>query len=329
MAVEICNGLAEEHQVTLFLLAPREDGEEGAYARMASQVSEKVTVRCIPRFGRSFFVAIGLKTLSPDIVHCHLGRAARIVGRLRGRFKTVATLHGDYKSKDYSRFDQLVCIAKWQTDDIPDTFGGGIATIPNFLDDRLEDERTRRDDDVLAALNIPLGARVIGSVGRFTCEKGFDVLISAFERMAGPKDYLILVGDGPDAEALRELAGDRVRFTGWVDQPSTVISVLDLFVLPSHHEAFGLALLEAMNLGCPVLAANAHGPSELLREIPEALVPCGDAKEMARAMRRLLDDPTALRERSEKSKKIAERYKRSHVLPQLTSLYETLRNVSA
>ncbi len=154
-----------------------------------------------------------------------------------------------------------------------------ITVIPNGIAPMV-----RPPDPVLAALrselDIPSDAVVIGTVGRLAEVKGQDRQIAAFggmEEMLTTKHakytkgegaatdgrpWLLLVGDGPKREALEKQAcnldiGDRVIFVGYREDARDLISLLDLFVLPSRSEGLPVALLEAMAAGVPVMATDA------------------------------------------------------------------------
>lgn len=124
-------------------------------------------------------------------------------------------------------------------------------------------------------LGIPETAFVFGSVGRLAHIKGYDRLISAFaahglqvpppattpqpDHITTP--FLLLVGDGPEREALARQArvqgvSDRVIFAGYQADPGTYLAVMDLFVLPSRSEGLSIALLEAMAAGVPVAVTD-------------------------------------------------------------------------
>jgi glycosyltransferase involved in cell wall biosynthesis len=139
------------------------------------------------------------------------------------------------------------------------------------------------------------GEPVIGAVSRFSPEKGLDVLIEAFARLR--RGRLVLIGDGderPRLEALVEACGlaDRVHFAGWLTGPWTAQWGLDALVVPSRSEGFGLAAVEAMLAGIPVVATNVGGLPELIeQERTGLLVPADDPDALAGAIARVMDDP--------------------------------------
>jgi len=151
--------------------------------------------------------------------------------------------------------------------------------------------------------------RLVGTVGRITPWKGEDVFLRAAAVVA--KQHadarFLVVGDCVSSraeraadEAYRErlhaLAAElgiahKVHFTGYRDDVAAAMNALDVFVLPSHDEPFGLVVLEAMAAGRPVVATAAGGVPEIVRDGREALlVAAGDAEAMAQAIDRLLSD---------------------------------------
>lgn len=139
---------------------------------------------------------------------------------------------------------------------------------------------------------------VVGSMGRFVPKKGFDVFLAALALLArdGVAFRAVLGGQGDAGPGLRQMAAAggldaRLAWPGWVRDKPAFFAGLDVFCLPSHHEPFGIVLLEAMAQAVPVVATASEGPSEIVREGCGLLVPPGDAAALAAALRALLDDP--------------------------------------
>ncbi|WP_328754880.1 glycosyltransferase family 4 protein [Streptomyces sp. NBC_00269] len=134
-------------------------------------------------------------------------------------------------------------------------------------------------------------------VGRICRQKGQDVLVRAWplvqERF--PRARLVLVGDGPDAAALRRQATASVRFVG-ADDPVPWYRQADLVVLPSRWEGMALAPLEAMACGRPVVVTDVDGARESLPPglASHCLVPPDDPAALARTLTGLLRDPHRL-----------------------------------
>jgi GalNAc-alpha-(1->4)-GalNAc-alpha-(1->3)-diNAcBac-PP-undecaprenol alpha-1,4-N-acetyl-D-galactosaminyltransferase len=135
--------------------------------------------------------------------------------------------------------------------------------------------------------------------GRLVHQKGFDILIRAFAVVAtdAPQLRLVIAGEGPDAQQLRDLAaglglGSRVTFLGNVRDLSALMRYAVAFVLSSRYEGFPNVLLEALACGLPTVAADCPvGPREILAGGQYGLlVPCNDAAALARAIARLVAD---------------------------------------
>ncbi|VVT22487.1 Group 1 glycosyl transferase [Sphingomonas sp. EC-HK361] len=153
---------------------------------------------------------------------------------------------------------------------------------------------------------IPAGARerhsdgrTIGAVGRFVPQKGFDLLLDAFARVARavPDWRLVIWGDGPDRVALeaqraRLSLEDRVDMPGITTRPGEWISRSDLFVLSSRFEGWGLVVGEAMAGGLPAVSFDcAWGPAEMIEHGDSGvLVPDGDVDSLADAIIALCRD---------------------------------------
>jgi glycosyltransferase involved in cell wall biosynthesis len=139
-------------------------------------------------------------------------------------------------------------------------------------------------------------APVIGTACRLVPIKGVSVLLEAFARLGTefPRARLEVAGTGPEEARLREAAAalgmtERVRFLGWVRDLPAVSAAWQVFVLPSLEEAFGIAAVEAMHLGLPVVATYAGGLPEVVEDrVTGLLVPPGDPTALAAAIGELL-----------------------------------------
>ena len=140
---------------------------------------------------------------------------------------------------------------------------------------------------------------VIGAMGRCVAKKGFEVFVTALGRLRsqGTPFRAVIAGDGPERAALERLAAacglqDVLRFPGWLHDKPAFFSGIDVFCLPSHHEPFGIVLIEAMAQALPIVATDSEGPSEIVHDgIDGALVPRGDAERLAEALGAMLADP--------------------------------------
>ncbi|WP_181705758.1 glycosyltransferase [Chthonobacter rhizosphaerae] len=198
----------------------------------------------------------------------------------------------------YPRADAVIAVADGVRTDLVETFRvdpAKVTTIPNPVDmaalRRLSEEPPG---------DLPPGPYLVG-MGRLQPTKNFACLIRAFaaSRFRG---RLVIVGTGPDDEALKALSADlglrdRVVFTGFLNNPFPLLARSAGYVLCSNTEGFPNALVEAMALGVPVLSTDCpSGPSEILNDQPHStvtdltegkyglLVPVGDPDRMARGL---------------------------------------------
>jgi glycosyltransferase involved in cell wall biosynthesis len=151
---------------------------------------------------------------------------------------------------------------------------------------------------------VPRGRPVVLAVGRLARQKGFGVLLEAAAgwRDLDPAPLVVIAGDGPLAGELRARAaelGVEARFTGRRDDVAALLAAAAVFVLPSRWEGQPLVLQEALRAGVPVVATRVGGVPCLTGEDAAVLVPCGDARALAAAVRSVLTDaPLAARLRA-------------------------------
>jgi glycosyltransferase involved in cell wall biosynthesis len=176
---------------------------------------------------------------------------------------------------------------------------------------------------------------VIGSVGRLSPEKGLDVLLTAASRLieAGMPIRVVLTGDGPERKRLIALAGrlavsDRVDFRGEVahEQVPAVLAELDIFVMASRAEGFGVAALEAQAMELPVVASRVDGLPDVVDDGRTGLlVPAGDVGALAGAIGRLAGDASLRAEMGGAGRAFVERrYRWEENVAQMDRLYHEL-----
>jgi N-acetylgalactosamine-N,N'-diacetylbacillosaminyl-diphospho-undecaprenol 4-alpha-N-acetylgalactosaminyltransferase len=203
----------------------------------------------------------------------------------------------------YPRADRIVAVSEGVAHDLRDNFAipeEKLAVIANPVD--LEGIRSKSAQWP----EIPIDGRYVLGVGRLVKSKNFALLIQAFAASGFP-GKLVILGEGPEREALTSLIGglglaDRVLLPGFVSNPYPIMRRAEIFVLPSNAEGFPNGLVEAMALGIPVISTNCpSGPSELLAERPREavdglflgehgiLAPPGEAAPMASALKSLED----------------------------------------
>jgi GalNAc-alpha-(1->4)-GalNAc-alpha-(1->3)-diNAcBac-PP-undecaprenol alpha-1,4-N-acetyl-D-galactosaminyltransferase len=159
--------------------------------------------------------------------------------------------------------------------------------------------------------------RLVMSLGRFSLEKGYDLLIRGFALVAPdhPVWDLVIIGDGPERDALGQLAAQlgiasRVHFPGRLENPAILLSQADLFVLPSRYEGFPNALLEAMACGVAAISFDCpSGPREIIRDgVNGLLVPPENIQMLSAAMARLMADAGARQRLAAKAVEVKARF---------------------
>lgn len=174
------------------------------------------------------------------------------------------------------------------------------------------------------------GDFVVGQVGALDDrQKGQRVLIgAAHELLSQSADWrFVLVGDGPDADALRELAADRpeIVFAGHVDNVGDYLAAFDAFAYPSRHEGLGSALIDAMGFGLPVVASDVDGIPELVRDDVEgALIEPGDTHTLARMLARCREDAALRRRWSEAGRIRAAEFSAARMAQRYLAWYRAL-----
>lgn len=275
------------------------------------------------------------------IPHATTAFLAREMLRASHPIKVITTLHGTditlvgqdasfYAISKFSieRSNGVTAVSTFLRDETFRAFGCvqcEVAVIPNFVNlaEYRPDLATPRDSLV------PTGHKLLVHVSNFREVKRVKDVVRIFARIrkALPAT-LMMVGDGPDRNDAEQEARDLgiaadVHFLGRLDSVAPLLAAADLFVLPSQTESFGLAALEAMACGTPVLAARVGGIPEVITDGVEGLLePVGSVEAMARRAVDLLRDAprhTAMREAALAR---AQAFSTDVVVPQYESYYQ-------
>ena len=250
-------------------------------------------------FCRAAWRRIAASPRRPDVVHAHaLHQAARL--RIGG-IPVVINLPGEPNRRyhrDLRHADALVADG-WAAEHLPDILGQPIHRIVKGVD---AERFNPAGPNLREALNLT-GKRVVLVVARLVPIKNVRLVVEAVAmvRARVPDTRLVIVGDGPEREALRARAveldfADSVTFAGSVPQRDTpgFYRAADVFALPSDFDNSPNAVLEAMACGLPVVATDVGGVRELVVDrVGGAIVPPGDAPAMAKALELYLAQPDA------------------------------------
>jgi len=207
-----------------------------------------------------------------------------------------------------------------------------IEVIPNFID--LEKFKKQKKDHFKKAI-CPSGEVLVVHTSNFRKVKRVGDVINIFANIHNEiPAKLLMIGDGPErakAEGLcRELGiSDDVRFLGKLEAVEEVLSVADLFLMPSEKESFGLAALEAMACEVPVISSNTGGLPELnIQGITGFLSPVGDIEDMTRKALFVLDKNN-LPKFKENALKRAKEFDITQILPLYEEYYQRIMEKTA
>ncbi|MGA3067357.1 MAG: glycosyltransferase [Tepidisphaeraceae bacterium] len=255
-----------------------------------------------------------MRQLRPDVVHTHqiaallyAGRAARRAGianvvhtehgkNYAGRFRTrmLGRWAGRYAKRFFCVSSDIAAeVAEWRV-----VGSKKLTVVRNGIDMDDIDSATAAQT-VRADMGIPLGAAVIGTVGRLSDIKRQDVLIRALARLRRQQAdiHLLLVGDGPRRGDLVKLAWklgltDAVHFAGYQNQPQKYLAAMDVFALSSASEGMPLSVLEAWAARKPVVAFHVGGLPEIVEQRRSGiLVPAGHETELTAAILEVISNP--------------------------------------
>jgi glycosyltransferase involved in cell wall biosynthesis len=191
----------------------------------------------------------------------------------------------------YPKADMIICLSEFIKNDLITNFGVPPEKLARIYGP-IEVDRLRQ----LANSENPYGGTkrpTVVAAGRFSREKGFDVLLEAAAAIAGaiPNLRLVILGEGPLQRELKEQAGrlgldEQVSFAGFQENPWTYFRHADVFIMPSRYEGLGIAVLETLAVGTAVIATDCPGG---IREIQErtggvTLVPAENPAALAQAV---------------------------------------------
>ena len=250
-----------------------------------------------------------IRKIKPHIVHTHLLHAdlyGTLAAVLAGTKILISTKHGydDYEKTSF--FYKLNSITnRWLSKviTISDALQVKVAEAEGIPNSKMTTIYYGLDGEAYASkgeaglarsfLNVTNDACLIGTVGRLIPVKGYETLLEA---VAGIElDFrLLIMGDGPLKDRLERASlelglADKVKFLGFVSDVSRMLSGLDIFVLPTLGEGFGLVLLEAMAHRLPIVSTNTMAVPEIVGDQKTGiLVPPRDVSDLKEAIELLI-----------------------------------------
>ncbi len=200
-----------------------------------------------------------------------------------------------------------------------------IKVIPNFVDGK---RFFKKEKDHFKKMIAAENERILVHVSNFRKVKRVEDVIRIFAKVSqNIPSKLLMIGDGPERQNAEDLCRKlnichNIRFLGKQEQMEEIFNVSDLFLLPSEYESFGLAALEAMACGVPVISSNTGGLPEInIHGETGFLSNVGDVDDMAEHASYILSDETKLSQFKENALKQASRFSIDKIVPIYENLY--------
>jgi N-acetyl-alpha-D-glucosaminyl L-malate synthase BshA len=283
-----------------------------------------------------------------DLLHVHYAiphasaawMAQQILASQGVRIPFITTLHGTditLVGKDPS-FEPVITFAIEHSDAVTtvseslrkDTYSHfpvkrEIHVVPNFIcPEQYQGLKDKRIRERFA----PNGEMLLVHVSNFRPVKRVQDVLAMFKLLRKQMPVrLLLIGDGPERQHMETICReegtcDEVFFLGKMTEPESILANCDLFVLTSETESFGLASLEAMACGVPVVSTNTGGTPEVVEEdVSGLLSPVGDVAQMTANALRILGDPAVHVRYAEGALQIAAKFDLIRILPLYENLY--------
>ncbi len=298
-----------------------------------------------------------LKHLQPDIVHTHTSMGGAI-GRLAAHRAQVPhvihTIHGFpfaqgqpwYKYRMYCVAEKSLAritdvLLSQSREDVETAIELGILARegpPLLIGNGINTQKFTRcnysdDDKTVLKRLLRIGEEpVITTIARLTLEKGYAELVDALASCVDlPWTALFIGPDDGDANKIRSLAGglglnERIRFLGQRDDVATLLSMTDIFVLPSYREGVPRSLIEAQCMGVPAVATDIRGCREIVVDGRTGLlVPPRDREHLAQSIRQLIQDENLRRSWGSQAEKHArDEFDEDMVFRRIAKAYERL-----
>lgn len=322
--------------------------------------------RVKPWFYRQYFKSFGaiiplykrslqlIKEYNYDLIHVHIFPALIVGAMLKTKTKLplVATIQGgdvaDYSEtgSGFSLFLKPIIAWALRKSDIVHTVSTQLKmsvktmgikntkVIPNGVDTLIFKPRNKKE--MRSKYQLASGKFVIISHSRLTPKNGLDILIKAIADLPDKNQIqVLLVGGGEQESELKKLVdrtdlSTKVRFLGYQDQQTTaeLLSLADVFVRPSRQEGFGIAFLEAMAAGLPVIGTKTGGIKKIIDDNKNGfLIELKDVDSLSRAIEKLRNNKLSRKKMGEEGRKKAKKnYSWEKICYKIEKLYTQINH---
>jgi len=284
-----------------------------------------------------------IKHLKPDIIHVH-GTRAGSLGRLAAIGLNIPVIYTEHLWTNEFKLGVIMTFFHYIGNWFLDLFTNLNIAVSFAVKDFLINAKISHEDKIIVIYNgiVPSNEKAkifaekeirLATVATLNRQKGIQYLIRALPkiRQEFPNVSLEIIGDGPYK---RELVSEvkkyhlekAVQFSGFIADVEKSLVKTDLYVQPSLSESFGLAIVQAMNVGLPVVATNTGGIPEVVTEGKSGyLVPSQNADKLAKAILDLLREPPKAKEMGEMAKKeVKLKFNLDDMIKELEQTYEAM-----
>jgi glycosyltransferase involved in cell wall biosynthesis len=214
--------------------------------------------------------------------------------------------------------------------------GPGGVVIPNGVRPAdfapARQARAERAKSLKSNLGFPEDCFLVATLSRLAAEKGLDVLIRAAAELCAeqPDMRFLIAGGGKLLAELESLAAesnvaDKIKFAGYIGGTADVLAAADVFALCAHAEPFGIAILEAMAAGLPVIAARAGGPLDIIHDgVDGVFFNPRDPRDLAEKIRGLRADPALRKKIADGAVRRADDFDERFTALRIQSLYDEI-----
>ncbi len=292
-----------------------------------------------------------IKNNNLELLHVHYAiphasaafMAKQILAKEGKHIPVITTLHGTDitlvgRDKTYApvvafsinQSDGITAVSKNLRDETFKTFSieKEIEVIYNFVDVQ---RFSRKPIDAFRKVIAPNGERILLHASNFRKIKRVQDVVRVFNEVQKQiPAKLLFVGDGPERATAEDLArelniSEEIRFVGKQEQMEDILAIADLFLLTSDYESFGLAALEAMASGVPVVSTNAGGLREInINGETGYTANVGDIMTMSQQSLSILKDEKTLKTFKENAANYAKQFDIHNIIPQYEELYERI-----
>lgn len=302
---------------------------------LASKMVDVVKLENLDLLHVHYAIPHAMSAVTARQILCQQGIDVPVVTTLHGTDITIVGRDPSYKpvvNYSINQSDGVTAVSDYLRRETFERFDitGEIEVVPNFIDTK---RFFRQHKEHFKRALCPNNEKVLVHVSNFRPVKNSPRVVEIFSalRQSGHAVKLLLVGDGPDRNTCEQIARelgvyDDIRFLGKQEPVEEILSIADVFIMPSESETFGLAGLEAMACEVPVVASNIGGLPELVIDGKTGfLCSLENNSEFIDKTRLLLEDETLRSDMAKASRlRAVEEFDLHKVIPKYEQFYESV-----